>query len=106
MANKLELQKQEVMSHSINAKAESDKALAAERLNKIQLDAALSAERISRAEEDRTAGVLNLIKAVKEIEGLDVDALLKKVQILKTIEMGQMAQEQQSAPAAAKSQAV
>jgi len=60
-----QLQQQETVTNSLNAKAQSDQALAAERLNKVQLDAALSAERISRAEEDRTSGVLNLIKAVK-----------------------------------------
>lgn len=68
------------------SKSRSDDALAAERMNKIRLDAALSAERISRAEEDRTAGVLNLIKAVKELEGMDVDNLLKRVQILQGLE--------------------
>lgn len=68
------------------AETESDKALAAERINKIQLDAALSAERISRAEEDRTAGVLNLIKAVKELEGIDIENLRSKLAFLKELE--------------------
>lgn len=106
MANQLKLQEQAVMTSSINAKAESDKALAAERLNKIQLDAALSAERISRAEEDRTAGVLNLIKAVKEIQGLDVDSLMKKVQMLKMLEEGQTESEQRNAPETARTQQI
>lgn len=98
MANQLELQEQQTMTDSINAKAESDRALAAERVNKIKLDAALSAERISRAEEDRTGGVLNLIKAVKEIQGLDVDTLMKQIQTLKILEEGQTAEENSKAP--------
>jgi hypothetical protein len=76
------------------SRANSDNALAAERTNKIKLDAALSAERISRAEEDRTAGVLNLVKAVKELEGIDIEHLLKKVQILQALEGGQEQKEQ------------
>ena len=59
-----------------------------------ELDQALNAERISRAEEDRTAGVLNLIKAVKELEGMDIEALIKKVQLLQSIELHQAAKEE------------
>lgn len=87
------MEQQAVITHSANSKAESDQALAAERLAKIGLDKALNAERIARAEEDRTAGVLNLVKAVKELEGLDLDSLMKKVQILQSLEMGQESKE-------------
>lgn len=87
------MEQQAVITHSANSKAESDQALAAERLAKIGLDKALNAERIARSEEDRTAGVLNLVKAVKELEGLDLDSLLKKVQILQSLEMGQESKE-------------
>lgn len=97
----LQLQEIEVANNAINAKAEADKSLAAERTNKISLDAAINAERLSRAEEDRTAGVLNLIKAVKELESIDIETLMKKVEILKLIESGQEADEKSSAPVAA-----
>lgn len=79
------------------AETEADKALAAERVNKIQLDAALSAERISRAEEDRTGGVLNLIKAVKELEGIDIDNLQRKLALLREIEGAQSTREAETA---------
>lgn len=78
------------------AKMEADKALAAERLNKIQLDAALSAERISRAEEDRTGGVLNLVKAIKEIQGMDIENIAKAVAILQGIEASEKQQQETS----------
>jgi hypothetical protein len=97
----LQLQEIQVANNAITAKADSDKALAAERTNKISLDAAINAERLSRAEEDRTAGVLNLIKAVKELESIDIETLMKKVEILKLIESGQEADEKSSAPVAA-----
>ena len=79
----------------IDSKAQADTALAAERMNKIQLDAALSAERISRAEEDRTAGVLNLIKAAKELEGIDLDHFMKAVEIAKAMTEEQKTKETQ-----------
>ena len=88
----------QLQMEAVASKTDSDKALAAERLNKIQLDAALSAERISRAEEDRTSGVLNLIKAVKELDGMDLDHLQKQLEMLKGLEVHQMQKEQLSAP--------
>jgi len=87
-----QMQEQDSMELA-TSKAQSDQALAAERMNKIQLDAALSAERISRAEEDRTAGVLNLIKAVKELDTIDLDNLQKKLQMLRDLEAQQAARE-------------
>lgn len=88
------MQNQAVLTHAANAKAESDHSLAAERMAKIQLDQALNAERIARSEEDRTAGVLNLVKAVKELEGMDMNILLQKLQILGSIELGQATKEE------------
>lgn len=96
-AMQLQMQNQETVTRAVDAKAKSDEALAAERINKVGLDAALSAERISRAEEDQTAGALNLIKAIKELEGLDISNLMQKIQILKEI---QGKNEEPSKPAA------
>lgn len=93
-AEQIELEKNAILAKSLDAKSQSDQALAAERLNKIQLDAAVSAERISRVEEERTAGVLNLIKAAKELEGMDMDQLMKAVNILKTLEGEQKEKEE------------
>lgn len=89
----LQMQELAIANQVAVSKSESDQALAAERLNKIQLDAALSAERISRAEEDRTAGLLNLIKAVKELEGIDLNQLTQKINILKALEGNQANEE-------------
>jgi len=85
----LQMEQMAMANKAVDAKADSDHALATERRAKVQLDAALNAERISRSEEDRTAGVLNLIKAVKELEDMDLEGLIKKINILKSIEVGQ-----------------
>lgn len=99
MAMQLQMQNQDTVTKAVDAKAESDHALAAERLNKVGLDAALSAERIARAEEDKTAGALNLIKALKELEGMDLSNLMQKIQLLKEIE-GKNEEKPESKPAA------
>jgi len=90
-ADQLELQKLEIVNKSTEAKAFADQSLGAERLNKVKLDAALSEERMNRAEEERTAGVLNLIKAVKELESLDLDDMMKKIALLRELESDQEA---------------
>lgn len=89
----LQMQQLATSTRAIDAKAESDRALAAERVNKVGLDAAINAERISRSEEERTAGVLNLIKAAKELHGMDISQLREKVEILEVLEGGQKAKE-------------
>ncbi len=96
MQVQLAMQNQKVLTDAAESKALSDRALAAERTAKIQLDQALNAERISRAEEDRTAGVLNLVKAVKELEGIDLQMLTQKLQLLMQIEGHQISKEQAS----------
>ena len=81
----MELQQMQLMSDGVEAKAQSDISLAAERLNKIHLDQALSAERIRRAETDHSSAQLNIIKAIKELEGMDIQSILGKIEMLKAI---------------------
>lgn len=85
----LQMQQMQVENQTKISYAHSQEGLAAERIAKIQLDKALNAERIQRAEEDKTAGVLNLIKALKEIQGMDLEHLERGLALVKTIEEGQ-----------------
>lgn len=94
----LQMEELRIRTELASSKSEVDKSLAAERLNKIGLDAALSAERISRAEEDRTAGLLNLLKSVKELEGIDLDQLRQKLDLLGMLQNKQVEKEQENAP--------
>jgi len=80
------MEQQAVVTRSLDAKAESDQALATERLAKIQLEGAINAERLQRADEDRTGSVLNLVKAMKELDTMDLDNLARKIEILKNLE--------------------
>lgn len=103
MQIQLAMQNQQVLTDAAESKALSDRALAAERTAKIQLDQALNAERISRAEEDRTAGVLNLVKAVKELDSIDIEQLTQKLQLLMQLEGHQMAKERATSEKSAES---
>ena len=81
-----QMQQQQVVTDSLAAKAESDRALAQERINKISLDAALSAERIERAHEERDMATLATIKTAKELEGIDLEHIGRLISFLHSIE--------------------
>lgn len=81
----LQMQQMQVDNETKLSYSEAQHSLAAERLNKTRLDAALSAERMQRADEDRTGSILNLIKAVKEIEGMDLDHIERAVNVITQI---------------------
>ena len=85
-AMQLQMQNQETVTRAVDAKAESDKALAAERINKVGLDAALNLERMAKADEEQTSSALNMIKMIKELEGLDIANLREKLALIKEIE--------------------
>ena len=83
----LQMQQMQVENETKMAYARSQDGLAKERVAKIQLDKALNAERIQRAEEDRSAGVLNLIKAVKELQGMDWDRFERGMRLVQDLEI-------------------
>lgn len=98
----LQMQQLQVDNQTKIAYAHSQEGLAQERIAKIQLDKALNMERIQRAEEDKTGAVLNLVKAVKEIQGMDLDMFLRSLEMVKSLEdsEGEKAKESASQPLA------
>ncbi len=86
---KLQMQNQQVVNNSLEAKAFSDQSLGQERLAKIQLDNALNQERIARAYEERDQGTLAKIKAVKEFETMDTDNFVKIFDLIQNISNSQ-----------------
>ncbi len=93
--NQLQMQQLQIDNEAKIAYAHSQEGLAQERLAKIQLDKALNAERINRAEEDKTASVLNLIKAIKELQGIDLEHLQQSLDIVNTLEGKEAAEAEQ-----------
>jgi len=81
----LQQQQMQVMTDGIEAKAMSDQALAQERIATIGLKNAENAERIQRAEQDKTAANLNMVKALKELEGMDWNLIGQKLEMLRQI---------------------
>lgn len=82
----LQMQEQQVINNSLQSKAESDRALAAERMNKIQIDQLSGLESIAKAQEDRSDAALNKVKALRELADLDLSNIQKTLSILQQIQ--------------------
>lgn len=65
--------------------AHSQEALAQERTAKIQTDVAIAQDKLKRANQEDTHALLNLIKGIKELEGMDIEHLQQRLNIVKDI---------------------
>ena len=70
----------------LQAKAFGDVALGEERLSRIKYDAALSEERLAAAQEERSRGVLNEVRAIKEMDEIDIKNAEKLLGMIRGIE--------------------
>lgn len=73
-----ELKARTELAHS---RAVADQGLGLERLSRIDENKQLANERRAQAIKDEESGLLDLVKAIKELQGMDVDALHKIVQM-------------------------
>ncbi len=69
---KLEIEDRRRANKLLESKAFSDVALGEERLSRIKYDAALSEERLAAAQEERARGVLDIVRAGKEFQEMDL----------------------------------
>ncbi len=75
----MQLQMQQIQSQIDLAAARTiaDKGLGLERVSRVEENQALAVERRAQAERDHNAGLLDLVKALKEIDSIDIDHLEK-----------------------------
>lgn len=74
-------QEQQARVELAKARAIADEGLGAERYSRIEENQALALERKAQAESDRELALLNFVKALKEIEGVDLEQLDKVVKL-------------------------
>lgn len=82
----LQMQQMQVDNETKLAYARSQDGLAKERVAKIQTDVAVAQDKLKRAHTEDTASLLNVIKAIKELDGLDLEHLRIKLEILQTLQ--------------------
>lgn len=78
------VQLQQAQMELAQARAKADIGLAVERVSRVEENKALAVERLEEAEKQKELALLNFIKALKEIEGIDI-AHLEKLLTLNTI---------------------
>lgn len=77
MQQQMALQEQQAKTDLAYARASADQGLGIERLSRVQENRALAHERMAEAQKDRYSGMLDLVRALKEIDSIDIDQLVK-----------------------------
>jgi len=75
----VQMQEIEARTNLAHARAEADRGLGYERISRVEENKALAVERRAAAVKDEEQALLTAIKAIKEIEGIDIEHLEKLV---------------------------
>lgn len=81
----MQMQQMQVDNMTKVAYAHSQEGLAAERVAKIKTDNAVAEDKLRRAHQEDTASLLNVVKALKELRGMDLEHIAQKLEILETL---------------------
>lgn len=82
----LQMQQLQVDNQTKLSYAESQSSLAKEREAKIITDVAVAEDKLKRAHTEDTAALLNVLKALKELEGMDLEQMQQKLEILNALQ--------------------
>lgn len=74
---------------SLQAKSVADHGLGIERASRVRENAALAVERRAEAEKDKEMAVLNFVKALKELQAMDLTNIQTQVEIVNAIKQSQ-----------------
>lgn len=88
-----QMQQQQAQTELAQARAVADRGLGLERVSRVQENQALAVERRAEAEKDHDAAILNLVKAMKEIDTIDIDNIAKIVSLSKIVSQREAAQQ-------------
>ena len=85
------LQEQQARTQLAHARATADQGLGLERLSRIQENKALAKEREAQAQKDEEIGLLTMVRALKELDDIDIGQIEKMVTLshkIKAFEKG------------------
>lgn len=77
------MQEQQARTELAKARAVADRGLGIERVSRVQENRALADERRAAAIKDEQMGILNLVKALKEVDTVDLEHLEKLIMLQK-----------------------
>lgn len=78
----LQMQQLQVDNQTKLAYSQSQQGLAAERVAKIETDKAVAVDKLRKSRQEDTHALLNLLKAAKELEGMDITHLQESLNAL------------------------
>lgn len=81
-----QLQEMQARVELSNARAQADRGLGVERISRVQENQALAVERRAQAHRDDDEAFLAKVKALKELEGMDLDHLQRMVAIAQSLQ--------------------
>ncbi len=81
----MQMKQMEVDNQTKISYAHSQEGLAQERVAKIQTDMAVAEEKMRKSKQEDSQAMLNLVKILKELDGMDTAHLLQKVETLHRI---------------------
>jgi len=84
MGAQLELLKAQI--EDLKAKAVANTGLGVERVSRVDENRALAVERRAEAVKDHELGALHLVRALKELEGMDLANVLQAVEAVKAVQ--------------------
>lgn len=84
--SEIQMQQLQVDNQTKLSYAESQSALAQERVAKITTDVAVAEDKLKRAHTEDTAALLNVLKALKELEGIDLGHFRQKLEMLQMLQ--------------------
>lgn len=85
------LEEQAARINLAHARAQADQGLGLERLSRVQENKALAVERTAAAQNDRELALLNFVKALKEIESIDLMHLEKLITLSNVLKVDEQA---------------
>lgn len=80
------MQEQQARTTLAHARAQADTGLGLERVSRIQENQALAIERREAGENDKQLALLNFVKALKELEGIDIAHVQQLLMLSKVLE--------------------
>src|SRR5665213_106450 len=86
-----QMQQQQAQTQLYKARAVADQGLGLERVSRVEENKALAIERQAQARKDDEIGFLNLVKALKEIDGADLEHIERLLIMSNTLKMDEAA---------------
>ena len=94
----VQMQEAQARTELAQARAVADRGLGVERMSRVEENHALSIERKAEAHKDDIGALLNYVKALKELENIDIDQMHKIASLQQMLKAQEVQQQENSKP--------